>query len=141
MSSEKIKQTTYMSILQISRQIAEQNKHGKFLCNLLFTTLPHINTTLGPDSVVFAICQGWLDTLILSGFTGEQGAFAGDKSKSVHYKLDSADVSKILQFAGSFLVNHLNLGSFEGVAGAKSIVMVRLNIALDLLRVASIAAD
>jgi hypothetical protein len=56
LSSEKIKQTTYMQILQISKQIAESNKHGKFLCNLLETTIPHINSTLKEDSVVYAIC-------------------------------------------------------------------------------------
>jgi len=55
-SSEKIKQTTYMQILQISKQIAEINKHGKFLCNLLETTIPHIDNSLKEDSVVYAIC-------------------------------------------------------------------------------------
>jgi len=33
------------------------------------------------------------------------------------------------------------MGSFEGVAGARSIVMVRLNLALDMLRVAHLAKD
>jgi hypothetical protein len=38
-------------------------------------------------------------------------------------------------------VNLLNLGSFEGVSGANSLVMVRLNLTLDLLRVAHLAKD
>lgn len=74
-----------MQILNITKQIAEQNRHGKFLCNLLFTTIPNITATLKEDSVVYAICQGWLDTLILSGCTGQLGDFNGDKSKGVHY--------------------------------------------------------
>jgi len=70
LSSEKIKQTTYLQIIQITKQIAEQKKHGKFLSNLLITTIPNIDASLREDSVVYAICQGWLDTLILSGCTG-----------------------------------------------------------------------
>jgi len=85
LSSEKIKQTTYLQIIQITKQIAEQKKHGKFLSNLLITTIPNIDATLREDSVVYAICQGWLDTLILSGCTGQLGDFQGDKSKGVHY--------------------------------------------------------
>lgn len=56
LSSEKIKQTTYIEILNISKLIADQNKHGKFLCNLLFTTIPHIDHSLDQGSVVYAIC-------------------------------------------------------------------------------------
>lgn len=82
-----------------------------------------------------------MDILILSGCTGEQGAFAGDKSKAVHYALDAEDVSLMLMFASGLLVNLLNLGSFEGVAGANSLVMVRLNLALDMLRVVHLAKD
>jgi hypothetical protein len=55
--------------------------------------------------------------------------------------LDATDVSKLLTHAAKFLVDLLNLGSFEGVAGAKPIVMVRLNLVLDLLRVATLAKD
>jgi hypothetical protein len=55
--------------------------------------------------------------------------------------LDAADVSKLLTLAAKFLVDLLNLGSFEGVAGAKPIVMMRLNLVLDLLRVATLAKD
>jgi hypothetical protein len=55
--------------------------------------------------------------------------------------LDAADVSKLLTHAAKFLVDLLNLGSFEGVAGAKPIVIMRLNLVLDLLRVATLAKD
>jgi hypothetical protein len=55
--------------------------------------------------------------------------------------LEAADVSKLLTHAAKFLVDLLNLGSFEGVAGAKPIVMMRLNLVLDLLRVATLAKD
>jgi len=35
----------------------------------------------------------------------------------------------------------LNLGSFEGVAGARQIVMVRLNLVLDMIRVAHLSKE
>jgi len=92
-----------MQILEISKKIADQNKHGKFLCNLLFTTIRHLDNSLGHDSVVYAICQGWLDILILSGCTGELGAHGGDKSKGVHYTLDADDVSTLLNYGSTFL--------------------------------------
>ena len=89
------------------------------MCNLLFTTIPHIDANLKEESVVYAICQGWLDILILSSCTGELGPHNGDKSKGIFYALDADDVSKLLNFASRFLVTLLNLGSFEGAAGAK----------------------
>lgn len=42
-SSEEIQQTTFMQILKISEKIAQEDKHGRFLCNLLFTTLDKID--------------------------------------------------------------------------------------------------
>lgn len=38
-SSEEIKQTTFVKILSISEKIAAEDKNGKLICNLLFTTL------------------------------------------------------------------------------------------------------
>jgi hypothetical protein len=46
-----------------------------------------------------------------------------------------------LNFASGFLVSLLNLGSFEGSSGAKQIVVLRLNLALDMIRVAFLAKE
>jgi len=130
-----------MEILKISKLIADQNKHGAFICKLLFTTIPHIDSNLKDDSVVYAICQGWLDTLILSGCTGELGPFNGDKSKGIVHSLAAEDVGGMLNYVSKFLTAQLNIGSFEGVAGSNQLVIVQLSIALDMLRVAFLAKD
>lgn len=64
-----------------------------------------------------------------------------DKNKVIFYSLDAEDISKMLNFVASFLISLLNHGSFEGSAGAKQIVMIRLNIAFDMLRVVLHAKD
>lgn len=47
----------------------------------------------------------------------------------------------MLNFVSAFLISLLNHGSFEGSAGAKQIVMIRLNIASDMLKVVLHAKD
>jgi len=63
-SSEQIQQTTFSQILKVSEMISVDDRNGAFLCNLLLTTLASIKGTKKNSSVIFAICQGWLDILI-----------------------------------------------------------------------------
>jgi len=50
--------------------IAKDDKNGRFLCNLLFTTLDtlksekHLSNTKS-ENIAFMVCQGWLDILIV----------------------------------------------------------------------------
>ena len=57
-----------MQILKISEKIVQEDNQGRFLCNLLFTTLEKIDCEQKDSQISFAICQGWLDILIHSSY-------------------------------------------------------------------------
>ena len=134
-STEEIKQITYPQILNITEIIATQSVHtsdiSKFICNLLFITLDNV-TDNHHEKVGYSICQGWLDILISS--TTARPA-AAETSKTVHAKMSAEDLSVYLRKTSQYLVGYLNKCSFEGVTGANMIVMMRLNLASDLLYV------
>jgi hypothetical protein len=79
--------------------------------------------------------------LILSNCQGDKVVPALDKNKVIFYNLDAEDISEMLKFVAAFLISLLNHGSFEGSAGAKQIIMIRLNIAFDMLKVVFHAKD
>jgi hypothetical protein len=53
--------------------------------------------------------------------------------EKVHTRMDATEVSSLLRRTTKFLRTHLNLGSFEGPAGAQKPVVMRLSLACDLL--------
>jgi hypothetical protein len=133
-SSEEIQQTTFMQILKISEKIAQEDKHGRFLCNLLFTTLDKIDANSNDAQVSYAICQGWLDILIHGSYKGQHAqSFYSSADIKISAKLDAEDVAQLFVHVSKFLVRFLNLGSFEGASGAKTLVVMRLTLVLNMI--------
>lgn len=60
-------------------------------------------------------------------------------SKSVFAKMSGEEVSVYLLKTTQYLLNHLNKCSFEGVTGANMTIIMRLNLAADLLYVVRFA--
>eukprot|EP00347_Sterkiella_histriomuscorum_P017580 403348792 len=134
-SSEDIKQITFPQILAITETIAKQsvnsNDISKFICNLLFLTLENV-TGNHHEKVGYSICQGWLDILITSS-VARVGNY--ESTNTVYAKLSNEELSVFMKKTAQYLINHLNKGSFEGVTGAQSHIVMRLNIASDLMYV------
>ena len=123
-----------MQILKISEKIAQEDKHGRFLCNLLFTTLDRIDSSSNDAQVSYAICQGWLDILIHSSYKGQHSqSFYSSTDIKISAKLEAQDVAKLFVHVSKFLVRFLNLGSFEGASGAKTLVVMRLTLVLNMI--------
>jgi hypothetical protein len=101
------------------------------LSNLVFSTL---TTAVGRpelEIVGYSICQGWLDIMISSSLSRNPSLDSiGDQ---VHIRMDAVEASALLRKTTKFLRAHLSLGSFEGPTGAKKTVVMRLNLACDLL--------
>jgi hypothetical protein len=100
------------------------------LSNLVFSTLTAATGNPALEVVGYSVCQGWLDIMISSSVSGGLG---GDQ---VHVKMDAAEASSLLRKTTKFLRTHLSLGSFEGPTGAQKTVVMRLNLACDLLQIA-----
>jgi hypothetical protein len=137
-ASAEIQQSTFPQILAISETITKDKSHskdaGKLLSNLVFTTLASATGNPGLEAVGYSVCQGWLDIMISSSVS-RTPSIEGP-SEAVHIRMDAAEVSSFLRKTAKFLRTHLNLGSFEGPTGAKKSVVMRLNLACDLLLVA-----
>ena len=104
-----------------------QKDAGKLLSNLVFSTLTAATGNPELEVVGYSVCQGWLDIMISSSVSGGLG---GD---SVHVRMDAVEASSLLRKTTKFLKSHLSLGSFEGATGAQKTVVMRLNLACDLL--------
>lgn len=134
-STEEIKQITFPQILAITETIAKQsansNDISKFICNLLFLTLDNV-TGNHHEKVGYSICQGWLDILITSTIS-RMGNY--ESTNTVYAKMSNDELSLFLKKTSLYLINHLNKGSFEGVTGAQPEIVMRLNIASDLIYV------
>lgn len=74
LSDDEIQNNTVPQILAISEMIAADDKFGKssgkFICNLLFTTLDNLKQSESSFKIVYTLCKGWLDLLI----TGQDSA-------------------------------------------------------------------
>ena len=104
------------------------------MSNLLFTTLSSVVGNPGLEAIGFSICQGWLDIMVSSSVS--RPLLADSSSEKVHTRMDASEVSTLLRKTTKFLRSHLNLGCFEGPAGAQKPVVMRLSLAYDLLLVA-----
>lgn len=137
-ASEEIQQSTFPQILAISETVAKDKVHqkdaGKLLSNLVFTTLGCVVGNPGLEAIGFSICQGWLDIMVSSSVSRPQ--LADGAVEKVHTRMDATEVSSLFRKTTRFLRTHLNLGSFEGPAGAQKPVVMRLSLACDLLLVA-----
>lgn len=137
-SSEEIQATTYPQLLQISEQIAQETPHGgNFLVKLLCSTLKSESANF--NSVIFTVCQSWLDIIKTSTCTNKPKS-EGEKW-SVYSSLEASDVKMLLEEATRFLVVYLNFGNFEGSAGANKLVVRRLTMAQTMLDIAWNAFD
>lgn len=72
------------------------------------------------QTVSFALCQGWLDLLLIGKLARNTSTDEPNDSlpKSVHVKINPNDCCDLLNRTCLFLREHLNLGSFEGSTGA-----------------------
>jgi hypothetical protein len=100
----------------------------------VFTTLGCVVGNPGLEPIGFSICQGWLDIMVSSSVA--RPLLAEGAVEKVHARMDATEVSSLFRRTTKFLRTHLNLGSFEGPAGAQKPVVMRLSLACDLLLVA-----
>lgn len=89
------------------------------------------------STVAYSICQGWLDILICGKCCDQSGVTLKMEGKDakIFSNLTLEDVSKLLNHTAIYLVKNLNQGTFEGAAGAKVDVMLRLSLVYDMLLV------
>jgi hypothetical protein len=97
----------------------------------LFTTLENV-TDNHHEKVGYSICQGWLDILISSSIARPP---ENEKNKTVYAKMSADEVSIFLKKTSHYLIHYLNKGSFEGVTGSNIQMVMRLNLASDLMYV------
>jgi hypothetical protein len=138
-ASEEIQQSTFPQILAISETIAKdkvnQKDSGKLLSNLVFSTLTTATGNPELEVVGYSVCQGWLDIMISSSVARNPAAESATGDQ-VHVRMDAAEASSLLRKTTKFLRTHLSLGSFEGPTGAQKAIVMRLNLACDLLQIA-----
>jgi hypothetical protein len=58
-----------------------------------------------------------------------------EKKKTVFAKMSSEEISVFLKKTALYLNSYLNKGSFEGVTGSQPQIVMRLNLARDLIYV------
>jgi len=97
----------------------------------LFITLENV-TGNHHEKVGYSICQGWLDILISSSIARPDNY---EQSKTVFAKMSKDEMSIFMKKSSNYLNQYLNKGSFEGVSGSNTEIMMRLNIASDLIYV------
>ena len=124
--------------MAISETIAKDKTHqkdaGQLLSKLVFTTLDSVIGNANLEAVGYSICQGWLDIMISSSVARPHAVDKGDEK--VDTRMSIAEVSSLFRKTTNFMRSHLNLGSFEGPTGAQKHVVMRLNLACDLLLIA-----
>ena len=113
-----------------------KDKSSKSVCKMLFMTLKTTDwNTDDHTSVIFLICQGWLDILIYGFFQDlpVNKTIYNDGQQSITCKLDVEDAAELLVQASRFLTSCLNVGNFEGVSGAKQHIILKLQIAFSMI--------
>jgi hypothetical protein len=122
MLEDEVKEGMLMNILSILKKIVTVNKNGKILTRLILATLQ--KTDISSDKhldIAFLVCSGALKILITGDYQNSPITYT--PVQSLFCELESDDVGELFQYSSNLLINHLNLGSFEGVAGAKKRVV------------------
>lgn len=138
MLDDQVKEGMFMNILNILQKIVQSNKNGSYLVRLVIATLQH--TDISEDkhlNIAFMVCSTALKIILKGNYSNVRLTY--DPTDSLYCEVDFSDVGELYQCASNLLINYLNIGSFEGSAGAKTRVVELMTLVFDMLQVVKLA--